>query len=175
MADDAAVARRISTGELTGLNTLNPYLQGLYEPVAAETTALELPVIGLMRVIALEGASKGVHANAVAPYALTGMTEKYVDDATGAAMPAELVAPVVSWLVSEGCRLNGETLVAGAGRVRPAWRVEGPGLDFGRETDIPLERFDAARETLMSAENWTRPYDGNAAFVEFLAATPPRA
>ncbi|OYX57315.1 MAG: 9-cis-epoxycarotenoid dioxygenase [Brevundimonas subvibrioides] len=46
MADDAAVARRISTGELTGLNTLNPYLQGLYEPVAAETTALELPVIG---------------------------------------------------------------------------------------------------------------------------------
>ena len=46
MADDAAVARRISTGELTGLNTLNPYVQGLYEPVAEETTALELPVIG---------------------------------------------------------------------------------------------------------------------------------
>jgi len=46
MADDAAVARRIETGELTGLNTLNPYLQGLYEPVAAETTALDLNVIG---------------------------------------------------------------------------------------------------------------------------------
>jgi carotenoid cleavage dioxygenase len=46
MADDATVARRIETGELTGLNTLNPYLQGLYEPVAAETTALELKVIG---------------------------------------------------------------------------------------------------------------------------------
>ena len=46
MADDAAAARRISTGALTGLNTLNPYLQGLYEPVAAETTALDLTVIG---------------------------------------------------------------------------------------------------------------------------------
>jgi carotenoid cleavage dioxygenase len=46
MADDAAAARRIETGELTPLNALNPYLQGLYEPVAKETTALELPVIG---------------------------------------------------------------------------------------------------------------------------------
>src|SRR5215217_5926476 len=46
MADDATVARRIETGELTDLNTLNPYLQGLYEPVAKETTALELTVIG---------------------------------------------------------------------------------------------------------------------------------
>lgn len=46
MADDAAVARRIETGELSDLNALNPYLQGLYEPVAAETTALELTVIG---------------------------------------------------------------------------------------------------------------------------------
>ena len=141
----------------------------------AAYSASKAAVIGLMRVIALEGVSKGVHANAVAPYALTGMTEKYVDDATAAAMPAELVAPVVSWLVSEGCALNGETLVAGAGRVRPAYRIEGPGLDFGRDTDIPLAAFDAARETLMSAEDWTRPYDGNTAFEEFLAAKPPLA
>ena len=46
MADDATAARRIETGELTPLNQLNPYLQGLYEPVATETTALDLPVIG---------------------------------------------------------------------------------------------------------------------------------
>ena len=141
----------------------------------AAYSASKAAVIGLMRVIALEGASRGVHANAVAPYALTGMTENYVDDATAAAMPAELVAPVVSWLVSESCALNGETLVAGAGKVRPAWRVEGAGLDFGRETNLPLERFDAAREALMSAQTWTRPYDGNAAFEEFLAADTPRA
>ncbi len=46
MADDIGVRRRIETGELNALNALNPYLQGLYEPVARETTALELPVIG---------------------------------------------------------------------------------------------------------------------------------
>ncbi len=39
-------ARRIETGELTGLNLLNPYIQGIYEPVAKEVTALNLNVIG---------------------------------------------------------------------------------------------------------------------------------
>ena len=141
----------------------------------AAYSASKAAVIGLMRVIALEGGPKGVHANAVAPYALTAMTEKYVDEATGAAMPTELVAPVVSWLVSAGCQLNGETLVAGAGKVRPAWRIEGPGLDFGRDPDMLLERFDAGREAMMSVETWTRPHDGIAALKEFLAATPPRA
>jgi carotenoid cleavage dioxygenase-like enzyme len=46
MAGDIGVRRRIETGELNALNALNPYVQGLYEPVARETTALELPVIG---------------------------------------------------------------------------------------------------------------------------------
>lgn len=45
MADGNA-HRRIETGELTGVNMLNPYLQGLYEPVAKEVTALDLKVIG---------------------------------------------------------------------------------------------------------------------------------
>ena len=46
MADDATAARRIETGDLTGVNLLNPYVQGIYEPVAKETTALDLQVIG---------------------------------------------------------------------------------------------------------------------------------
>ena len=45
MADGNA-HRRIETGELTGANVLNPYVQGLFEPVAKETTALDLKVIG---------------------------------------------------------------------------------------------------------------------------------
>lgn len=141
----------------------------------AAYSASKAAVIGLMRVIALEGASKGVHANAVAPYALTGMTEGYVDETTAAAMPPELVAPVVSWLMSPNCSLNGECLVAGAGRVRPAYRIEGPGLDFGRETGLPLARFDAVVDALMDPQGWVRPAEGTAAFDQFLKASPPRA
>jgi len=43
MADGA---NRIETGPLSDLNRLNPYLKGAYEPVAKETTALDLTVIG---------------------------------------------------------------------------------------------------------------------------------
>jgi NAD(P)-dependent dehydrogenase (short-subunit alcohol dehydrogenase family) len=136
----------------------------------AAYSASKAAVIGLMRVIALEGAGRGVHANAVAPYALTDMTSAYVDPATAACMPPELVAPVVSWLMSEACTLNGECLVAGAGRVRPALRIEGPGLDFGTSADIDLSRFDDAIETLMTTEGWVRPADGQAAFEQFFGA-----
>lgn len=133
----------------------------------AAYSASKAAVIGLMRVIALEGAARGVHANAVAPYALTDMTSAYVDAQTGASMPPELVAPVVSWLMSEACTLNGECLVAGAGRVRPALRVEGPGLDFGLSADIDISRFDDSVEALMSGEGWVRPADGQKAFEQF--------
>jgi carotenoid cleavage dioxygenase-like enzyme len=46
MADAATLARRIETGPLNELNAHNPYIQGVYAPVAKETTALELPVVG---------------------------------------------------------------------------------------------------------------------------------
>lgn len=46
MADAAAITPRIETGPLSPLNALNPYIQGIYEPVAAETTALDLEVVG---------------------------------------------------------------------------------------------------------------------------------
>ncbi len=141
----------------------------------AAYSASKAAVIALMRVIALEGGPKGVHANAVAPYALTGMTEAYVDDATAAAMPPEQVAPLVSWLASQTCPLNGECLVAGAGRVRPAWRIEGAGVDFGPDPVTALDRFDGAMEAMMSEDVWTRPADGQAALEAFLAATPSRA
>ena len=41
----------------------------------------------------------------IAPYALTGMTEKYVDRRQVGSQPCRqnYVAPVVSWLVSEAC------------------------------------------------------------------------
>ncbi|WP_420470338.1 SDR family NAD(P)-dependent oxidoreductase [Brevundimonas sp. FT23042] len=132
-------------------------------------------LIGLMRVIALEGVAHGVRANAVAPYALTGMTEAYVTDEVGSAMPPEYVAPVVSWLMTEGCPLNGETLVAGAGKVRRAVRIEGPGVQFQPPGEVSPDDLNAALGPLMSLEDWTLPPDGNAAFAAFLKARPATA
>lgn len=148
-------------------------LHGVHGMAAYSSSKAAL--IGLMRVMALEGVSKGVHTNAVAPYALTGMTEAYVTDEVGSAMPPEYVAPVVSWLMTEACPLNGETLVAGAGKVRRAVRIEGPGVQFQPPGEVSPDDLTAALGPLMSLEDWTLPTDGNAAFDAFLKARPATA
>ena len=96
----------------------------------AAYSASKAALISLMRVMALEGASRGVHCNAIAPFAATGMTGDYLDAETAARLAPERVAPVASWLMSPDCPLNGETLTAGAGKVRRAARIEGQGLEF---------------------------------------------
>jgi carotenoid cleavage dioxygenase len=46
MADDAFITAQVDAAAPGGVNEMNPYLKGLYSPVRAETTALELAVIG---------------------------------------------------------------------------------------------------------------------------------
>ncbi|WP_341018946.1 SDR family NAD(P)-dependent oxidoreductase [Brevundimonas diminuta] len=141
-------------------------LHGVHGMAAYSSSKAAL--IGLMRVIALEGASHGVACNAIAPYAATGMTADYLDADSAARMAPERVAPVASWLMAPDCPLNGETLVAGAGRVRPAARIEGPGLAFA--ADFAPDDLAAHAAALMDLHGWTTFTDGNAAFDQLMAA-----
>ena len=141
-------------------------LHGVHGMAAYSSSKAAL--IGLMRVIALEGASHGVGCNAIAPYAATGMTAEYLDDASAARMGPERVAPVASWLMSPDCPLNGQTLVAGAGAVRPAARIEGPGLTFA--DDVTPDDLTDQAAALMDMNGWRTFSDGNAAFDQLMAA-----
>ena len=81
------------------------------------------------RSLAAEGAGKGVLTNMLLPYALTQMTETQMTaDGVPAAvrklMDPDLVAPVLTALASPECRLNGEYIVTGGGRLRRASVVE---------------------------------------------------
>lgn len=91
-------------------------------------------LIGLVRGLAVEGRSRGLTINAIAPYALTAMTEAFVAPDVAARMDPAAVAPLVSWLASEACDVSGQILVSGGGRLRAAFAVEGPPvtLDPGR-------------------------------------------
>lgn len=138
----------------------------------AAYSASKAALIGLMRVMALEGASRGVHCNAIAPFAATGMTGDYLDAETAARLAPERVAPVASWLMSPDCPLNGETLTAGAGKVRRAARIEGPGLEFlpGYGPDDLATHADA----LLSLDGWTTFDEGQAGFDHLMAADLPK-
>jgi NAD(P)-dependent dehydrogenase (short-subunit alcohol dehydrogenase family) len=120
-----------SSAGLHGLHGLTAY--------AASKAAL----IGLMRSIAGEGQSHDVLCNAVAPYAATRMTAAHGDAAFAARMRPEHVAPLVALLVSEQCRVTGQTIVAGGGGFRAAAMVEAPGMQFANAAAVRPEDLEA--------------------------------
>jgi NAD(P)-dependent dehydrogenase (short-subunit alcohol dehydrogenase family) len=78
--------------------------------------AAKMGLVGLTRVLAIEGAKYNVKVNAIAPIARTRMTEELMGAAAEKLDP-DLVSPVVAWLASEDCSVTGEVFTVAAGRV----------------------------------------------------------
>jgi NAD(P)-dependent dehydrogenase (short-subunit alcohol dehydrogenase family) len=82
----------------------------------ASYAAAKMGLVGLTRVLAIEGARHDVKANAVAPGAVTRMTpDGVVPDP--AALAASQVAPVVTYLAHSSCEASGEVFRASGGHV----------------------------------------------------------
>jgi NAD(P)-dependent dehydrogenase (short-subunit alcohol dehydrogenase family)/acyl dehydratase len=79
--------------------------------------AAKAGLYGLTRVLAVEGVSRGVLTNAIMPIAATRMSEAGMDAERRAALAPSFVSPVVAYLASEGCSVNGQTFNAGGGTV----------------------------------------------------------
>jgi len=78
--------------------------------------AAKLGLVGFTRVLAAEGAKHNIRANAIAPVALTRMTEEILGP-VGPKLDPRLVSPVVAWLAHEDCPVSGEVYSAAGGRV----------------------------------------------------------
>ena len=76
--------------------------------------AAKMGLVGLTRVLAIEGRKFNVKANAVAPVAATRMTEGLFDGLMDAMDPA-LVSPLVAYLASSACEASGEVYSAAGG------------------------------------------------------------
>jgi NAD(P)-dependent dehydrogenase (short-subunit alcohol dehydrogenase family) len=97
---------------------------GLYgTPNTVNYAMSKAGMIGLVNVIALEGAAEGVKANAIVPAAVTRMAEG-VDTSKFPPMTTDMVAPAVAWLCHERCDVTAQYIVAGAGRVARAYIAE---------------------------------------------------
>jgi NAD(P)-dependent dehydrogenase (short-subunit alcohol dehydrogenase family) len=77
--------------------------------------AAKTGLLGLMRILSIEGARYGIHVNCVAPAARTRMTEELLGPLADRLDP-EHVAPLVAWLCSSNCELTSEIISAGGGR-----------------------------------------------------------
>ena len=78
--------------------------------------AAKLGLVGFTRVLAVEGAKYNIKANAIAPLALTRMTEDLMGALADKLDPSQ-VSPIVAWLAHEDCPVSGQVYSVGGGRV----------------------------------------------------------
>ncbi|MEI6762577.1 MAG: SDR family NAD(P)-dependent oxidoreductase [Betaproteobacteria bacterium] len=118
-------------------------------------SAAKSAVIGLMRALALEGQRHQVRVNVIAPYGYSQMTAPYMSEHLASRFDPALVAPLVSWLCSEACALNGEVLVSGAGLVRRAsvGETEALALDAGPLGEVVNALAKMSVQSYASANN----------------------
>jgi NAD(P)-dependent dehydrogenase (short-subunit alcohol dehydrogenase family) len=78
--------------------------------------AAKMGIVGMTRVLAIEGASRGIRVNAIAPVGVSDMAGEVYGPLTPKLDPA-LVASAVVALAHESCPLTGQVVSAGGGRI----------------------------------------------------------
>lgn len=116
----------------------------------ANYAAAKTGLVGLTRVLAIEGGRKGVHANAIAPIAKTRMTEDVMGEAADA-YPPELVTPVVVYLAHPSCDRNGNFYWVGAGRVCRVFIGVTAGIE---DPELTPETVAASIDQIDSTDEW---------------------
>lgn len=89
--------------------------------------AVKAGLVGLTRVLAIEGAARGVKANAIAPIASTRMTAELLGDLDALVSP-DKVSPLVAYLAHEDCAVSGNVYSVAGGRVARIFVAESPGV-----------------------------------------------
>jgi NAD(P)-dependent dehydrogenase (short-subunit alcohol dehydrogenase family) len=115
--------------------------------------AAKAGLVGLTRVLAIEGARHNIKVNAIAPMASTRMTEDLLG-AFGDRLHPRLVSPVVAFLCSEECPVTGEVYEVGGGRVSRLFTGLTPGY-FDPELTVEAVRDNF--EAIRAEDGYTTP------------------
>lgn len=128
---------------------------GLYGSFGqANYAAAKLGLYGLSQTLAIEGATKNIKANAIAPAAGSRLSATVWPPEVVAALKPEYVSPLVAYLCHESCPVNGALYEVGAGWIaRLRWQ-RSPGVFFGPPGDHQPEDV---------VEAWERINDFNGA------------
>lgn len=117
--------------------------------------AAKMAVVGLINTLALEGARFGVRCNAVAPVAMTRMTDGLLDVAQD--LDPQWVASAVAWLCAEECELTGEIVRVNGSHFSRVRMVESAGVDFAAFPSEEQLEAGWAQVSDMSAASDGRP------------------
>src|SRR5699024_4533709 len=108
--------------------------------------AAKAGLIGLTRVLAVEGAKNNIKANAIAPVAKSRMTEDLMGELVEKLGP-EFITPIVAWLAHEDCPVTGEVYSCGGGHVARVFTGVTPGYtgSEGMSVEDMRDNFDQIR------------------------------
>jgi NAD(P)-dependent dehydrogenase (short-subunit alcohol dehydrogenase family) len=109
--------------------------------------AAKAGLVGLTRVLAVEGAKNNIKANAIAPVAKTRMTEDLLGPMADKLDPA-FITPVVAWLAHEECPVSGEVYSCGGGHVARIFTAVTPGWTDTESLTVEdiRDHFDEIRD-----------------------------
>ena len=128
--------------------------------------AAKMGLVGFTHVLAAEGAKYNIKANAIAPLALTRMTEDILGK-LGQVLQPEKVSPLVAFLAHEDCPVSGKLFSVGGGRVAEIFIGEAKGY-FNR--DLSMEDVRDNMATITDHDGYSVPNnlgDETALFLPF--------
>ncbi len=136
--------------------------------------AAKMALVGLMNTLKLEGANYNIRVNAVAPVAISRMTEGILPPDLAGQMPPELVSPLALFLSGEACPVTGGIYNAGMGCFSRAALLTGPAVRLGDAASPPTpEAIRDHWEAIQDLSAATEITDAGAAIGAFLTARPP--
>jgi len=105
--------------------------------------AAKMGLLGLMNVLAVEGAKANIKVNAVSPGATTRMTQGLgaVSSEIDELMQAAHVAPAVAYMASEDCDFSAHIITAAAGGFGRVQFFETAGVQFDPRKPITVDMF----------------------------------
>ena len=115
--------------------------------------AAKMGLVGFTRVLAVEGAKYNIKANAIAPLALTRMTESIMGG-LGDRLDPGLVSPLVAYLAHDDCPVTGQLFSVGGGRVAQVFLGETKGY---YNPDLTMEQVRDNWSTITDRSGYAVP------------------
>jgi NAD(P)-dependent dehydrogenase (short-subunit alcohol dehydrogenase family) len=118
--------------------------------------AAKMGLVGLTRVLAVEGAKNNIKANVIAPIAKTRLTENLLGPLASNLEPTT-VTPLACYLVSEACELTHEVFSVGGGRFARVFVGLTPGWFAGKGKSVSLEDVQAHLPQILDEKSYIVP------------------
>ena len=129
--------------------------------------AAKMAMIGLMNCLKIEGQKYNVHSSAVAPVALSRMTENLFPEGIGERFLPEYVTPAVIYLASDDAP-NGAIIGAGAGVFTQFRIFETMGLALGTGDDMTPENIAAGWSSVEDMDDARELFSGPEQTIKIL-------